>query len=34
MKELKNREEFIEQFTEMLMNFTKDCNQYQTDVYL
>lgn len=34
MKELKNREELVEQLTEMLMDFAKDCNQYQTDVYL
>ncbi len=34
MKELKNREELVEQLTEMLMEFAKDCNQYQTDVYL
>lgn len=34
MKELKNREELVEQLTEMLMDFEKDCNQYQTDVYL
>lgn len=34
MKELKNREELVEQLTEMLMDFAKDCNQYQTDVCL
>lgn len=34
MKEIKNREELIKQLTEMLMEFAKDCNQYQTDVYL
>lgn len=34
MKELKNREELVEQLTEMLMDFARDCNQYQTDVYL
>lgn len=34
MKELKNREELVEQLTEMLMDFAKDCNQYQTDIYL
>lgn len=32
---IKNREEIIEQLTEMLMQFDKDCNAaYQTDVYL
>lgn len=34
MKELKNHDEIVEQLTEMLMEFAKDCNQYQTDVYL
>lgn len=34
MKEIKNREELVEQLTETLMDFAKDCNQYQTDVYL
>lgn len=29
-----NREEIVEQLTEMLMQFDKDCNQYQTDIYL
>lgn len=33
-KELKNREEVVEQLTEMLIDFAKSCNQYQTDVYL
>lgn len=32
--EIKNREEIIEELTELLMQFDKDCNQYQTDVYL
>lgn len=31
---IKNREEIIEQLTKMLMQFDKDCNKYQTDVYL
>lgn len=31
---IKNREEIIKQLTEMLMQFDKDCNAYQTDVYL
>lgn len=31
---IKNREEIIEQLTEMLIQFDKDCNTYQTDVYL
>ena len=31
---IKNREEIIEQLTEMLMQFDKDLNRYQTDVYL
>lgn len=34
MRELKNRVELVEQLTEMLMDFAKDCNEYQTDVYL
>lgn len=34
MKAIKNREALVEQLTEMLMDFAKDCNQYQTDVYL
>ena len=29
-----NREQIIEQLTEMLMQFDKDCNSYDTDVYL
>lgn len=31
---IKNREKIIEQLTEMLMQFDKDGNKYQTDVYL
>ncbi len=31
---IKNREEIIEQLTEMLIQFDKDCNAYQTDIYL
>ncbi len=31
---IKNREKIIEQLTEMLMQFDKDGNEYQTDVYL
>lgn len=34
MKEIKNREEIVEQLVRLLMQFDKDCNQYQTDVYL
>lgn len=34
MKELKNREEVVEQLTDMLIDFDKSLNQYQTDVYL
>lgn len=34
MKELKNREEIIEQLTEILIDFAKSLNSYQTDVYL
>ena len=34
MKEIKNREEIVEQLTEILMGFAKDLNRYQTDVYL
>ena len=34
MKELKNREEVIEKLTDMLIDFDKDLNRYQTDVYL
>lgn len=29
-----NREQIIEQLAEMLMQFDKDCNSYDTDVYL
>lgn len=31
---IKNREEILEQLTDMLIQFDKDCNNYQTDVYL
>lgn len=31
---IKNREEIVEQLTDMLIHFDKDCNNYQTDVYL
>lgn len=31
---IKNREQIIERLTEMLMQFDKDMNKYQTDVYL
>lgn len=31
---IKNREKIIDQLTEMLMQFDKDGNKYQTDVYL
>lgn len=34
MLELKNREEIVEELAEMLIDFAKSCNQYQTDVYL
>ena len=30
---IKNREQVITKFAEMLMQFDKDCNSYQTDVY-
>lgn len=33
-REIRNRDEIIEQLTELLMTFDKECNQYQTDVYL
>ena len=29
-----NREEIVEQLTEMLIQFDKDARMYQTDVYL
>lgn len=32
--EIMNRKAVIEQLTEILMQFDKDCNQHQTDVYL
>lgn len=31
---IKNREQIIEQLTEILIQFDKDMNEYQTDVYL
>lgn len=31
---IKNREALIDQLVEMLMQFDKDCNSYQTDIYL
>lgn len=31
--EIKNREAIVEELTEMLIQFDKDCNEYQTDVY-
>lgn len=34
MTEIKNREQIIAEFAEMLMQFDKDCNSYQTDVYM
>lgn len=34
MKEIKNKEAVIEQLTEMLMQFDKDFNGYNTDIYL
>lgn len=34
LREIKNRDEVIEQLTEMLMTFDKECHPYQTDVYL
>lgn len=30
---IKNREELVNELVEMLMQFDKDCNSYQTDVY-
>jgi len=33
-RELKNRKEIVEQLTNLLIDFAKSCNQYQTDVYL
>lgn len=32
--EIKNREQLIDQLAEMLLQFDKDANPYQTDVYL
>ena len=34
LRKIKNRDEVIEQLTELLMTFDKECHQYQTDVYL
>lgn len=34
MIKIKNYETIIEELTEMLMKFDKECNRYQTDVYL
>lgn len=31
---IKNKEAIIEELAEMLIQFDKDCNRYQTDVYL
>lgn len=31
---MKNRAEIVEKLAEMLMDFDKDCNAYETDVYL
>ena len=33
-KKIINRDAIVEQLTELLMTFDKECNQYQTDVYL
>jgi len=33
-REIVNRDAIVEQLTELLMTFDKECNQYQTDVYL
>ena len=33
-REIKNRDAIIEQLTDLLMQFAKECNRYQTDVYL
>ena len=33
-REIKNRDEIIEQLTELLMTLAKECNRYQTDIYL
>lgn len=33
-REIVNRDAIVEQLTELLMKFDKECNQYQTDVYL
>lgn len=34
MMKINNREEIIEQLAELLKQFDKDCNDYQTDVYM
>ena len=34
MLTIKNREEIIDKLVDMLVQFDKDCNSYQTDVYL
>lgn len=34
MKELNNHNELVNELTDMLITFDKECNQYQTDVYL
>ena len=34
MLTIKNREEIIDELVDMLVQFDKDCNSYQTDVYL
>lgn len=33
MKDIKNRSEVVESLTEILVQFDKKCNRYQTDVY-
>lgn len=34
MTEIKNREQVVAALTALLMQFDKDCNSYQTDVYM
>ena len=34
MLTIKNREEIVDKLVDMLVQFDKDCNSYQTDVYL
>ena len=34
MKIIKNRDKIVEELTDMLVQFEKDCNAYNTDVYL